>query len=369
MPLVKQKLKNSSPAFLAMLSLFVVEMIRLLGLVSQKQPDRWYNFEILSNFIMLAIALAGFFCLGIPSKKNDLRLVIALSNISVSVIAILMNIYVFEHTIQWERLFTDILIHIPWISCIVVQLLFLTGFGSVSFQQAYGFLKSVKGTIVYINNIFTDIAKVIKDNSKIAFLTIFGNLLLWIIYLVFQIRSRDLASVLSDEAFWQESMLMWFTVMIMGIAAYLVFLTFQQIKDTFQSGGGKKILIALIVLFFAVTVKLLPSLLQTIAVIIFVPIVVMGAIWLTLLIIKKYNPPKKDGKESGNTAIKDVNLRDVPVVLVSFVVLPLTFIGLVTLLGDDAGQAIAEEPTDFTAWLNFISAAAEAAKNLLELII
>ena len=82
--------KKLTPAILATIVLIIVEIINFAEVVPLSQ---WGSFEQISNCIMFAIAIIGFFLTGFPylsGKRNDLKII--LGNVAVSVIAFPMNI-------------------------------------------------------------------------------------------------------------------------------------------------------------------------------------------------------------------------------------------------------------------------------------
>ena len=79
---MKQSIKNGIPPLIAVLELLTVEIINLRKIVPSEQST---NFEAVSNFVMLSVALGSFFLLGLPSISNGRhRLSTTFSNVAVS---------------------------------------------------------------------------------------------------------------------------------------------------------------------------------------------------------------------------------------------------------------------------------------------
>ena len=355
---MKQGCKNGSPAFFAILVLFIVEIINISGTVPLPQKN---NFEAMSNFTMFTVALAGFFVLGLPSRKNRCGDWGSFwGNIAVSAIAFLMNINVFEHTIQLEHLPENLwCVHMLWVICVIVQFLLLTGLGGWLLQLIKTLLTWEKKVIGWVENNCSDFADLVKNSDKRVVLTISIGFILWGVFLINQIRIRGKSAVFSDTDFWWNSIWMWLTIITISYLLHMVPLVFTKNIEAIKALNGKAVLAVTVFVLLAAAANVLPSLLQTIMIIISFPIVVMG---ILLIVIKKIN--NRDGQ-----GFKDRNLKDVSIVLFCFVGLPLTIIFLATLLIGNNSENITQDPTNITAWLEFFKAAAETADSLLNLFI
>jgi len=359
---MKQGFKYGSPAFFALLVLLIVEVINIAGLLPLQQRN---DFEIISNIAMFTVALVGFFCLGLPSQKTDCTDVgIFLVNIVVSGIAFLMNIYVFEHVIQLERLLESLwCCHMLWIICIVVQFLFLTGLGKWLWHLIQKLLSWGKNISNCVENSYSCLVDIVKRSNKSMVLTIFIGFILWSIILINRIRNQGANFVFSDTGFWRSSIWMWAAIITISYLLHMVPLIFKKNKEAIISINSKKVFAATVFLFLAAAANVLPSLLQTIMIIISLPVAAMG---ILLLVIKNIYEKTRDGKREG-LHVEDRTLKDVSIVLFCFVGLPLTIIFLVTFLMGNNSEIITQDPTNITAWLEFVRAAAETADYLLNL--
>lgn len=356
---MKQGCKKGSPAFCALLVLFIVEIINISGTVPLQQRN---NFENMSNMTILLIALIGFFGLGIPSQKGghgDWG--ILLGNITVSAIAFLMNINVFEHTIQIEQLLENLwCCHMLWIICTAVQFLFLTDIGKWLWNLIRKLLAWEKNAVVWVESICCDFAGLVKRSDKSVVLTISIGVVLWGIFLINQIRIQRADAIFSDAGFWRSSMWIWAIIITISYLLHTVPLIFRKNVEAIEGISSKKVLAATVFLLFAAAANVLPSLLQTIMVIISLPVSVMG---IVLIVIKNI----QTGENIENN--RNRSLKDFYITLFCFVGLPLTILFLATLLGGDNGEYITQAPTTITAWMEFFKAAAETADSLLNLFI
>lgn len=360
---MRQGWKNGYPAFLAILILFIVEIVDISGIASHQQD----NFEKMANIVMLMVAIVGFFCQGLPSLEKDRRsLSVFLSNTAVSAIAFFMNIDVFKHTIRLDQLAKDIwCCHMIWVISILAQILFLSGLWTYLFCKSKILVIKVKEVSVCVKSGFSSFVEGIKDSNKSVLLTMAVGIFIWIISLMIQIEDRGAAAVFSDTDFWWKSVWMWLAIIVIGSLFHMASLIFQETKNAIQNLGSRKVLAVVAVIAFTALANVLPSLLQTIAIIVAVPVVLMGLLFL--IIRKFYYICGVTGKE--NSVARDMNLKWIAVVLFSFVGLPLAVICLATCLWADGREIIMQGSADITTWLNFINSAAEVAKSLLDLLL
>lgn len=377
-------LKDGIPAFLAIIAFLLAEVLSTLRPVS-------LNYELISNIVMLAIAVGGFFIVGLPSKQRTSNLSCVLSNLFVSIIAFPMNIDVFGHTIHWDNWLADLYWHFGWIICAVIQILFLTKLGEGLLRQAVALLTWTQDKISAFGDSVRSIINLLKRQDK-GIVAIMGTTATaYATYLGCRIYFEGIQTVFSDSNTLWAGVCLWIACMGIGCLVYIVPSVCKQSKSAILNLDCKTILVALLtvaglgVLFYAL--PLVAGLMGTIlAALASLVCVVYIAIKLAAKRSRQQasqissgpNSPGKNGQsQSGsalealtNNAIKStssVNPLDLVIALLAFVVIPLVLIFIVTACSGE-GSAILENGTaNFTTWLSFIEAALNVASELLQL--
>ena len=350
-----QKMKHWLPALIAVLMLLFLAMFDLLGLIDTHKSTS-ANF---CNVILLLIALLDFFVLGLPSRANGgYDMAVFCSNIALSAIAFPMNIDIFKYTLLWEELPQNLWgWHTGWIIMMVVQILALTKIGSI-------LLDAVKKTGNILLRIFSSLGNWMKQNKYIILLA-FGGFLFWGMFSVAKCRNRSVALVFSDTDFWKSSTEIWIDYFVIVLCGYVLLVSFPKIGKAIKDMKGKTVLAAALVILIAAVAEVLPSFLKILAIVISVPAMTMGAIWVVIHKMRsKPDPNTSDPNKSDQR--RGINPKDAVVMLFSFVGLPLSLLFLITLLGTTNGGMLAQDPSKITSWLDFFGSAAEVASNLFK---
>lgn len=341
--------------------------------------DMWWTifqqyregFEILSNAVMLLIAIISLFMIGLrPRINGNGALSSILGCIMIPVITFPMNIDVFEHTIQLEHILSDLWgWHLFWIAYAVVEVLVLSRLVQNLLSQIVALLKWVRRIISLLGKTLED---AVINSSKSIRLTVSAGLLLWGAYLGIQIHARDMASVFSDVETFRMSVWLWTAVIVVCLLIHIASQAFPKAGEAVQKMNGKIVLVVIIGVIFFLLNSVLPVLLQAIAMIILISLVPTGLLGLIIKGAGKAirRPSDYGGSTQRTTDAGGVEPKDLMVVLICFVGVPLFVLSGVTALSDEGKNIIDQQDlSDVSTYLNFISAALEVAKAMLDMVI
>ena len=369
------KLKNGIPAFLAALIFLVVQAVNIWGRVPQQHR---VNFEIMSNAFMLIVAVASFFWIGLPSKENSEGTIgNMLGNIAVSAIAFPMNIDVFQQTIRWEQFGKDIWNwHLLWIVCGVVQILFLSSLGVRLLARVQGILLWGEGVVRCLGGIIKDILDEIRTTEKRVKYTVFGGSILWMLYLRSQIYEKgSIADVFLDLDFIWRSIQLWIVSLIFGLLMSVAPLLFQKITEAVQDIRRKWMGIVAMIIAFALSIVKWPVLLTVIVIVSVVPMILIVLIIALIKTIYKKQSDKEQknpgciSQEPESEKLTDtIKWGDCMIVWIVFIVMPLTIISIATFQSEGGRKIAAQDWSQITTWLDFITAALGTTKALCEML-
>ncbi len=369
------KLKNGIPAFLAALIFLVVQAVNIWGRVPQQHR---VNFEIMSNAFMLIVAVASFFWIGLPSKENSEGTIgNMLGNIAVSAIAFPMNIDVFQQTIRWEQFGKDIWNwHLLWIVCGVVQILFLSSLGVRLLARVQGILLWGEGVVRCLGGIIKDILDEIRTTEKRVKYTVFGGSILWMLYLRSQIYEKgSIADVFLDLDFIWRSIQLWIVSLIFGLLMSVAPLLFQKVTEAVQDIRRKWMGIVAMIIAFALSIVKWPVLLTVIVIVTVVPMILIVLIIALIKTIYKKQSDKEQknpgciSQEPESEKLTDtIKWGDCMIVWIVFIVMPLTIISIATFQSEGGRKIAAQDWSQITTWLDFITAALGTTKALCEML-
>lgn len=385
---MKQNLKNAAPALGAVLILVITGIVNLREAVPS---GRYANFEIMSNFLLLTVAVAAFFLQGLPSiKGNYCDLSIILSNIAVSAMAFPMNINIFKHTVHLESLGKDLWgWHTGWLLFVLIQILFLTEIGNKLYKQmelifgGIGHLSQRLGTGLgnagkklgislgiiseKLENLCSDIIDEARKINKRNVIIIFTGVFLWGIYFGVLCYRSDISIIFSDMKFWRNSLLLWIYYFIMIFMLHIIIPVLQKLKDSVLQLKSKLILIVVLSIVFIILVS---SMLPESLAIIFILAVAVSLLVVAIKKTRRMKPNESLPENNGNQAVKKmerINLKYILILITSFVVIPLTFLFLITVLRTEISNAVVSNSNNIISTiLNFYNAVSETAEDLLE---
>lgn len=333
-------------AFSAVLALFVVEMLRLCGVISNV-----VEVEIICNIVMLVIAVAGLFFLGHPPEKKVVSCV--LENMAVSLMATIMNIDVFGHAIRLAHLVEDLLNwHALWIGFAILQLLVLSSLGKLLLKQISEILEWGKRVIVLIGATILDIAKHIKESDKRIRLIVIVGILLWAGYWGIQIRATDVQTVLFSVDFWQKSLLFWLIYLVIVVLIYLLPAIQQKSKEALLKIDAKKVLAGIICVG---VVLILPFILKVIS----MAVVLAGLLFSNVnRAMKKDEDKDKETErhnlnENHNPSQISIRRTDAAAAIIFFVVIPISLVFFIALATPEGKELLSEKISEATTWLEF----------------
>jgi len=339
-------------------------------------PSRyWDDFEIISNAVMLMIAVLSFFVLGLPAQcDSGGPLAGVLANLAVPAITFPMNIDVFGYRIRPDHVLDDLWgWHLGWIICAAVQVLFLSGLVKKLLSRIKMFLNWLERVIKLLGSSLFD---AIEKSCRSIQLTVSVGLIIWIVFFGIQIYTRGVAYVFSDTEIFLRSVWLWIATIIICLFIHIAPLAFKKARDAVTEMTNKGALAATLAVLLVLLTGVLPSMLQTIAMIVLIPLIPMGLLALAIKGIMKLKrtlkaDPRGNGQEAEAPETEDkVNFKDLTVVLVCFIGLPLLILCLITALGQEGKTIITtQDLSDVSTWLNFITATFDVAKSLLDLLV
>lgn len=375
---MKQSIKNGIPPLIAVLELLTVEIINLRKIVPSEQST---NFEAVSNFVMLSVALGSFFLLGLPSISNGRhRLSTTFSNVAVSAMAFPMNIVVFEHPIYLEHFLEDLWgWHAGWLLSALVQVLVLSGMGSILLRQVQTLFKGITYIGKGLGNLFSDVLSAIRDTNISTLIFLFIGFLIWIIYLGTLCYNNGGNTTFSDLNFWWNSVLLWMYYFIVIFILHILISASQKAKDTILHINGKTLLVIVLIIGLTILANLLPNMLQNLTMTLCIPVTAVGLLWLFIKKIHHIisssnarnddtedNAPNSNAHQRNGSEKERINLKYVLVLLISYVGIPLTAIFLATVFCSESSDIILLDPENIASWKKFFIEASETANNLLK---
>lgn len=364
---MKQGIENCILPLSAILIFIVVVLIKTIEIVS---PSQWNKFEMMSNAFMFVVVVVGFFLRALPNKsvgKGNVGNV--LNNVAVSGIAFWMNVTVFEHTIRLKQ-FLDSLWGWPmgWIILAVIQVLLLSELGNKLLDRICAFLVWCESVVGLVRGFGSDLLDIIRQNKGICWITVAG-FILWGVYLGIQIYVSSASVVFTGTDIFVKSVWFWVAYSVICILVYGVFGSLKKFKNTIQNLDGKKVLIVLAAMALFVIVSVIPSMLKVLVISFLFPLVAMGLLWFAVRNIDKM----RKNTENDNHQVDDsarINLKDLFIVVISIVGIPLAVICFAVCLQNNSEQSIVANSADNSSiWLNFVNVAGDVAKRLLELFI
>lgn len=364
---MKQRINNGILPLSALLIFITVALINTLEMVSSSQ---WNKFEMMSNGFMFVVVVVGFFLQGLPNKivKGDNGRNI-LSNVAVSLIAFLMNVTIFEHTIQLKQFWNSLWgWSMGWIVVAVIQVLLLSELGKKLLNRICAFLiwcESIIGLVRRTGYVLWD---TIRRNKSMCCIAVVG-IILWGAYLGIQVYVSGASAVFTSTDIFEKSVWFWVTYSVICILVYGIGVSLKKFKDIIENLPDKKVLVVLVGLALIVIVSVIPSMLKVIAIGFLIPLVAMGMLWFVVRKIDKMGKNTENDNLQGNDSVT-INLNDLFIVVISIVGIPLAIICFATWLQIHNEQSIVMKDVDnISIWLDFVNVAGDVAKRLLELFI
>lgn len=382
--------RDGIPALLAVALFALAEMLRLSKVLLQY----WDNIEIISNALMLGIAI--FFSAKVQfaeqEQSSSSRRVVWI--ILVSLIAFPMNVDVFGHAIRLERLLPDLWgWHSFWIICAVLQLLILTPLGKellgqikLMLAQLIGIMKWGKGITVTLGSILSVtvdyIFSFVKQSSKKMVFIITLGFFLWTSWLSTQVRGQDIRILLADISFIGKNLLVWIYYLFITFLVCLLPTVVRKTKEGLISLDRKHVMVVVAAATILVaSVFLLPFMIGIVgALLVLISSLIAFVKWAVQKDKIKFDPKNNspespesgDSKSEGTLAdfspsSDSIRMEDLAILLVLFVAVPL-FLVFILALPTTAGQElISNGPLDLTAWLDFGKSVLEITNALLQL--
>lgn len=360
--------QNGLPAVFATLVFLLVEVADMRWDIFWQYRDA---FEVLSNTVMLLIAVISFFVIGLPSRINGREeLSSILGCVMIPVIAIPMNIDVFGHIIRLEHILNDLWgWHLFWIMYAAVEVLVLSMLGHNLLSQITDLLRWARNVITPFGTALRDI---VANGSKSILLTALIGFSVWGLYLGIQIHAKGVATVFSDSEIFRISIWLWVAVLAVSLLIHIAPQVFQKARDAVQHMDGKIVLTVIVGALFLLLNGFLPSLLQAITMIILISLVPTGLLGFIIKKLVKVDGNSLDNNGGVRRSPNQGNAqpKDLAVVLTCFVGIPLLLLCVITALSQEGKNIIEQQSlSDISTYLNFISAALEVAKSLLDLVV
>lgn len=389
---MKRIKKSWLPTFASILLFILIEFIDICGLIPAGQRP---GFEILANSTMILFVVLGFWIELSPLESDDKsksRPKNIFGNVLISVIAFPMNIDIFGHTIQYDRLLPDLWgWHLFWLICGITQVLVLSELGKNLLQQIRGFLAWIKEITLPLGNTVTGIANALSKSNKFVLSVLALGLALWTGFLYFRFHGSNPKEVLTDGQFYWDNLKIWSVYIMIGLLIH----SFQPVAQSIQNGIQKAkpeiilrdiaiMIVVIVTLYLSPTVKSIVEIFTTI-------VISLSSFPLLIIVIKNISKSKKRTQPEQNTAPQDqeeaqqtlhteiqektlkkpnndINRSDLAFVLAVFIIPTIIILFLGVFTSSDSPLNTTPDLSQITTWLNFLESAANVAKSILDFL-
>ena len=402
--------KSWFPTFASVFVFIVIAFLDICGFIPTQQR---LQFEILCNSIMILLAVLGLWIEQNPTdpdskpKSNPKNI---LGNVLISVIAFPMNIDIFGHTIRSDRFLSDLWgWHLFWLIFGIVQILVLSELGHILLQQVQNLVSGLqewgKDVVTPLGKVVIDLADSLYQSNKFDLFVSISGLALWTGFLYSQLHGSDMKEILTDSRFYIHNIIFLLSYVIVVIIFHNYLPLFKSIRRAIQQADPKitictvgAIIALAIAIYFFPTVK---SLTEIFIAILSLPSAIL--VFLRYLFTKKdqkllgqkqgaappgaagqgQNAAQQENPGQSQDAVQqeipeqewqtvqdneDINKSDLAFVLAVFII-PIIFILLIGITtSSDSPFITSPDLSDATTWLNFLEAAADAARSILELL-
>ncbi len=402
--------KSWFPTFASVFVFIVIAFLDICGFIPTQQR---LQFEILCNSIMILLAVLGLWIEQNPTdpdskpKSNSKNI---LGNVLISVIAFPMNIDIFGHTIRSDRFLSDLWgWHLFWLIFGIVQILVLSELGHILLQQVQNLVSGLqewgKDVVTPLGKVVIDLADSLYQSNKFDLFVSISGLALWTGFLYSQLHGSDMKEILTDSRFYIYNIIFLLSYVIVVIIFHNYLPLSKSIRRAIQQADPKitictvgAIIALAIAIYFFPTVKSLTEILIAIlalpsAILVFLRHLPAKKNWKLLGWKQSAAPPAAAGQGQdaaqqenpgqSQDAVQqeipeqewqtvqdneDINKSDLAFVLAVFII-PIIFILLIGITtSSDSPFITSPDLSDATTWLNFLEAAADAARSILELL-
>lgn len=348
------------PAFLAISVLVLSELLRFFQIIPEQ---KWNEVEVICNAVMLLIAAIGFFVCGPFSTTGKPPVTYAAGNTAVSLMAIIMNIDIFNHPIRIEQLLPDLWgWHLFWIGFAVLQMMIFSQLGKLLLAQISGLLSWGKSIAIILGNTIADVLLFVKTRSSETILTVIIGVVLWVGWIVMRLSQKKTFVTLGDLGFWKENLLFWGEYLLITLLIRLLPAMHQITRGTLINLNGKKLLFIVgITTIFMVSILAESSPLGLFG-------IALTASGVTLSFLWRFFQTNGNGSSKPNMTTRS-GIRKMDLLTLAFCFLWIPLIIIITrMLYSYAGRLpVLEMVSDSAAWLNFCNTAIDTANRVLQM--
>lgn len=346
-------LKKSFFTIFAILIFLIVNIIDFFEIIPLQLKEK---FEITSNSILFVTALMEFYATWDFSRTTPKNKIISIFlNAAIWILAFPMNIAVFRHWIGIKSFGRDVwCIHLGWIIWAAVQITVMSGFAKAALNRMCSFFKNIFS--------FFDIAE--KENPYVFFIALL-SFIIWVLYLGVQIYTNGIKGAFATfDIFW-NSLLLW--IIILSICFLLCILgTF--VRKTHKEIDQASILIILnliLLIALATMIQIFPRKINALMVF---TLLVLGFFDLKWIRKKGIVNPKNSRNFVRTIKIFNIRLKDLGVIIFSFLVFPSLLLLSIIALSPDCKEILdKQELWDINTWIDLVQVAADISKILLNL--
>jgi len=332
-------LKNLKKGILVSLAVSVLLIVLFINALEVVPTEYRYRFEEISNVIMIILAVVGLLCFHNKRTTNRNEVFYILSNMAVTLLALIMNVYVFDQTIRLNHLWEDVCeAYLLWVVIFVLQATLLTGLGRGLLNVMSSLCNVINSTV---KQLYETICNLVKQSDDYVVCSITLMLFGWTIYVGIEIYNFGLNSVFGEVDIIFKSMWFWMAGLIICLFIRIFPLSIQKAGEGIKELKGKTMLILISVIGLMVLLCTVNGFLTVVTSLILIPLLAMRVLYLYKKPSQRMNEPESNNanavKQKNNKSKKgiDINQKDLVVVLLAFL-LPTVLVLVIACLQPEA---------------------------------
>lgn len=205
-------LENLKKGILVSLAVSVLLIVLFINALEVVPTECRYRFAEISNVLLIILAVVGLLCFQNKRTTDRNEVFYILSNMAVTLLALIMNVYVFDQTIRLNHLWEDVCeAHLLWVVIFVLQVTLLTGLGRGLLNVMSSLCNVINSTV---KQLYETICTLVKQSDDYVVCSIALMFLGWAIYVGIEIYNLGLNRVFGDVDIIFKSMWFWMAGLI-----------------------------------------------------------------------------------------------------------------------------------------------------------
>jgi hypothetical protein len=331
--------KNLKKGILVSLAVSVLLIVLFINALEVVPTEYRYRFEEISNVIMIILAVVGLLCFHNKRTTNRNEVFYILSNMAVTLLALIMNVYVFDQTIRLNHLCEDVCeAYLLWVVIFVLQATLLTGLGRGLLNVMSSLCNVINSTV---KQLYETICTLVKRSDDYVVCSIALMFLGWAIYVGIEIYNLGFNCVFGDVDIIFKSMWFWMAGLIICLFIRIFPLSIQKAGEGIKELKGKTMLILISVIGLVVLLCTVNGFLTVVTSLILIPLLAMRVLYL----YKKPSQRMNESESNNANAVKpknnesknrnEINQKDLEIVLLAFL-LPTVLVLVIACLQPEA---------------------------------